>query len=185
MQESLIAKRYANALLEQTENKAELNVYEKTLKTLASALENKGDILSMLFLNPSFSLTEQTEILEKIGAQLKAPKLFMNFLYLLAKKGRLQYLGEIYRSFENALDFKLKRLRATVKTAKNIESKTLLELTKFLEHSMKKPVVTKHMVDADLIAGINIEVGSMTFDKTVKKQLAAMQRFLINEGRAV
>ena len=136
--------------------------------------------LYALLRNPQLEPGAKASILgELIG---DADELVRNFLRLLVEKGRIGEIAEIGREFEH--------LCAEAEGVLNVELTTAVELSevdakaivKRIEDSSGRKVDATRTVDAGLVGGIVLQVGSMRLDASVRGRLERLRRQLITRS---
>lgn len=178
---SNVARRYAQAFFKVA---GEENRYEELYRELfgfARLLEENKD-LRAFFVNPIFSRTEKTEVLETIVGKTGLSALTANFLKILTDKGRIGLVGAVAESYRAMMDEALGRISVAVTTAHPLSATLAAALKESMKEATGKEVELAVRQDAGLIGGIVVKVGDKVFDGSVKTQLVAM-RNLLGEGR--
>jgi F-type H+-transporting ATPase subunit delta len=175
MQEGTVGRRYARALAQALEGAGEdrLTKIEEQLSALGKALDRRsGDAsLRQAMFNPSFSSTQRRAILSEVAKAHQFDEVTTNFLLLLVDKERLGQLPSIAMAFRNEVDAKIGRVRATIVTAKPLDTRELSALVAGLEKKTGKKVAPDVEIDASVIAGVQARIGGFVYDATVRAQL--------------
>ena len=184
MQEGTIGRRYARALAQAVAGDgdarpkaAQLQKVEEELRELAALFLQKGDLRESM-LNPSFSIEQRREILKQVaeGAQLSTETRVV--LDLLVQGDRLRQLPAIARAFQEEVDERTGRVRATVSSAKALDTATMNQVVQALEKKTGKAVLAEAKVDPSLIAGVSARIGGIVYDSTVRSHLERLRQQL-------
>jgi F-type H+-transporting ATPase subunit delta len=89
----------------------------------------------------------------------------------LVEKERVPQLPSIARAFRSEVDERIGRVRATVTTARALDSKQLMEIVQGLEKRTGKKVLPDVEIDESVLAGVRVKIGGFVYDSTVKSQL--------------
>jgi ATP synthase F1 delta subunit len=185
MQEGTIGRRYARALAlalvgdtgDAKAKAGQLQKVEEELRDLAALFLQKGDLREAM-LNPSFSIEQRREILKQVseGAALSTETRVV--LDLLVQGDRLRQLPAIARAFQEEVDERTGRVRATVSSAKPLDAATMQQVVKALEKKTGKAVLAEAKVDPSLIAGVSARIGGIVYDSTVRSHLERLRQQL-------
>lgn len=172
MSGNIVARRYAKALFSvgQKQGAAELDTYGKQLATLASALEQSPEALRF-FKNPVFSVEEKKTVLGQIAGALGLEKSLVNFVNLLADKGRLDSIPEIASDFGAMLDEKSGIVSGKLVTAIDLSDARKVELKERLEKQTGKKLVLDFATDAEILGGVVLQIGDSVLDASLRAQL--------------
>jgi len=124
---------------------------------------------------------EKTAILDRtLGGS--ASKLFLNFLKVVAKHGRLDILRDIRRQARDLLDQRLGRVPVTVTTATELNPDTLQSLTGALKQLIGGDPVITASVEPETIGGIVVRVGDTIYDASILTQLKNVRQQMIDRS---
>jgi F-type H+-transporting ATPase subunit delta len=107
-----------------------------------------------------------------------------NLIAMLAERNRLALLPDIVRWYDTYLDAEVGRARITIRSATPLgvsEKNELVELARRL--TGRREIVATTEVDADLLAGVVLDVGGTVYDGSVRAQLARLTKDM-GEGGA-
>lgn len=175
----LLARRYANALFDLAKEKNAVDAVSADLATLSKAAETPS--FDNLLNNPLISSEKQRKALEGLAASMKLSDTTQKFIAVLTKNRRLPLLLGAAEAFE-ALSRAHRgesAVQVTSATALKPEQKTAIQ--KSLESKLKTKVTLTEKVDASLIGGIVVKVGSRLLDMSIKGKL---QRLASSQKRA-
>lgn len=167
-------KRYAKALFELAQEKnVSLNA---SLEAMASVLNDNTDLQAFLS-SPAATNAQKGELLATMAKEAKADDLLVNFLALLAEKGRSELLADVifwYQGMERAANGVV---QARVESAASLTDAQRKEITSFVKANTEgtKEVLLEESVDASLIAGVKVNVAATEFDATVRGKLNGLR----------
>jgi F-type H+-transporting ATPase subunit delta len=174
---TIVAKRYAKALVELSHEK---NLVEKTrtdLTDFAAAVDGQ-ELLQKLFSSPAFTPDAKKAVIGDLSAKLGLQQTTKRFIEHLAEAGRIRYFRDVQQAFEELLADRQNRARAHVTTATPLGSGESAEIKKKLEAITGKQVEIDAKVDPALIGGARAQIGSVIYDGTIKNQLGKMREKL-------
>ncbi|MEE9347446.1 MAG: F0F1 ATP synthase subunit delta [Robiginitomaculum sp.] len=171
---SQAAGRYALALLDLAEESKSLKSVEKSVKALKSMIAGSGDIQAMIA-SPVFATDDKVAALTALAAKAKLHKDVGNFVGLVAKNHRAAELPSIIDAFEKLVAKKRGTSSAVVTSAKKLTPAQLKSLKANLKKSIGKDVVIETKVDADLLGGFIVKIGSRLYDSSLKTKLDGLK----------
>lgn len=180
---SAVGKRYARAAVLATEDEGGL----KEVDALASGLGRFAGLLRAsaalqeLMDNPALK-DDQAKTLEAVMAKLDLSTHAAALLRLLAERSRMGQLGEIVTQVEAMADDKAGRLRARVLSPMPLTDAQIKRVGAALERRLSSAVVVTVEVAPELIGGLVCQVGDLTLDSSVRKQLQHLKEKLLRPG---
>ncbi len=175
----IIAKRYANALVQLAEKKNTIDKTKADLATFTSAVDSLP-ALQKLFASPVFTPENKKAVIQELSAKLGMQPATQRFVEHLAETGRIRYVRDMNEAFLEILSERTNRAMARLTTASAISPADLAEIKKKLEALTGKQVDIDAEVDASLIGGAKAQIGSTVYDGTIKNQLDKMRTQLMN-----
>ncbi len=174
-----IAKRYARALVELSEEKKSI---DKTRADFAAFIGAVDAVPAMqkLFASPIFTPENKKAVIKDLSGKLNMQATSQRFVEHLAETGRIRYIKDVYQAFLDILAEKQNRALARVTTAVSLNNGDLADIKKKLEVLTGKQVDVDSKVDATLIGGALAQIGSVIYDGTIKNQLNKMRNQLVN-----
>jgi F-type H+-transporting ATPase subunit delta len=169
-----VAGRYATALFE-------LALEEKALEQVADDLNRFGealdafDDLARMVKSPAFSAEEQGKALAAILEKLKIERLTRNFLLLVAKNRRLFATSDMIRAFRAMLARHRGEASATVTAASKLTESQVTALKQALKAALGKDIMLEEKVDAGLLGGLVVKVGSRMVDTSLRTKLNSLK----------
>jgi F-type H+-transporting ATPase subunit delta len=170
-----LAGRYATALFELASESNALDAVANDLARLQNLLTGSKD-LARLVRSPVFSREDQGKAIEAVLARLGVNLLTKNFVALLAQKRRLFALSGIVAAFETLLANKRGQVSAEVVSAQPLKPEQRTALAGTLKDALKRDVHISERVDATLLGGLIVKVGSRQIDSSLKSKLVRLER---------
>jgi F-type H+-transporting ATPase subunit delta len=165
-----VAGRYANALFDlATEEKS----VAETGVTLASflAMIEESDDLRRLMSSPVFRTEDQMAAIDAIAAKTKMSGMALNFIKLMGQNRRLAAVPGAIAGYQALVAQSRGEVTAEVTSAEKLSAKQLADLKTALKASMGSDVVLSTKIDASLLGGLIVKVGSRMMDNSLKTKL--------------
>jgi len=180
MSEFVISTRYANALMEISEEK---NSFERTMEDMEfvnNTLLNSKELKNVLQ-NPIISSKKKSTILEEIFSSHISEGV-KNFLELIVNKGRENILLEISNRFLELCDEKLNRTKVQISSAIELSDEQKENIAKKLEEITNKKIISEYKIDNSIIGGFKARFGDTVIDASVKHQLELLKKKLFEQN---
>ncbi|HEY6565687.1 MAG TPA: ATP synthase F1 subunit delta [Pirellulaceae bacterium] len=133
--------------------------------------------------NPRLPAERKIELLDRVLDQRAMVEL-QRFLKVVARKGRLDCLREMYESARQLWNSQQGVVEVKVSTAHPLDGKTRAHIEQSLTQALKSAVEIRSHVDPDLIGGIAIRVGDQVYDGTVSRRLQRMATDAVEQAVA-
>jgi F-type H+-transporting ATPase subunit delta len=169
-----VAGRYATALFELALEQQALDQVAADLNRFNEALDAFDDLLRLVK-SPVFSAEEQGRALAAILKELKIEGLTRNFLLLAAKNRRLFATPDMTRAFHAMLARHRGEIGATVTAASKLTESQVTALRQALKAALGKEVMLEQRVDAGLLGGLVVKVGSRMVDSSLRTKLNSLK----------
>ncbi|MBI5464225.1 MAG: F0F1 ATP synthase subunit delta [Ignavibacteriales bacterium] len=181
MSQVRIAYRYAQALMSAAEESKQIDAIVADVELLRKTIQASRELF--LFLkSPIIKREKKRDILKKLFEK-KVQPMAVEFLELLAEKGREEVLPEIINEFFRLHDERRGVVNVQVVGAADFTREQTQTLERKLAAYTKKTVKLAFNIDKEVRGGFVAQVGDTVFDGSVKRQLELMrQRFA--EGTA-
>ena len=177
---SMVAERYAKALLSLAIAADAVEQYQNELEAVSQTYEEENG-LSAFLLAPQKNLEAKKTVLVKLF-QAKVSDNILRFLLLLLEKGRVEFLPDICCAYVRMADEYRNVLNITVTSAFPLEKAQIDEIGKTFQAVYHGPSVKITVnTDASLIGGVKVTVGDAVYDGTVKGKLSKMTSTLIQQ----
>lgn len=170
-----VAQRYASALFELALEGGALDAVSADLDALEGVIAGSDD-LGRLVRSPVFTSDEQvraiTAVLDKIGIG----GLAANLVKVAAKNRRLFSVPDMIKGYRVLLAAHRGETRAEVTSAEALKPEHVAALKDALSGAAGgKDVIVETKVDASLIGGLIVKIGSRMIDASLKTKLATLK----------
>jgi ATP synthase F1 delta subunit len=168
-----IADVYARALFEVARENDVLDRVHDELGEFADALDEDRNLQVFLF-SPYFSSEEKKDGVRRIVSD--ADERTLNFLELLAERHRMPALFRIRRIFDSMWAEENKLLPVTVTSAVELDEELVNSIGERIEEQTERRVELSSKVDPDVLGGLQVRVGNMVLDATVRNRLEQLRK---------
>ena len=175
-----VASRYARALVDVVlapSDAAEPDRVRRDLRGFEQVLA-ASDELSVALESPSISRPRKRAVIARLARLLTLSGVATNFLLVLIDHRRTPELSGILDAFDKLLDERRGILQVEVVSASRLEQRQQDDLERRLESMTGKTIGLNLKVDADLVGGLVVRLGSTVYDGSVRGQLEAIGRQL-------
>ena len=170
-----LAAVYAKALLGATERVGNTEAVLEELETLLSEVFQQLPKLENALTSPRVGQEEKLRLLElAIGSRVSQS--LLDFLKVLARRGRLDCLRAITRAARQQLNEIRGRVEVTLVTAEPLGEDSTRQAAERLQTALGQEIDLSTSVDPDLIGGAIVRVGDTIFDGSVINRLEQMRR---------
>ena len=168
-----IAEVYARALFEAARDSDVLDRVHDELGQFADALDESRELQVFLF-SPYFSSDEKKDGVRRIVSD--ADERLLNFLELLAERHRMPTLFRIRRILDRMWAEENKLLPVTVTSAVDLDESLVQDIGRSIEEQTGRRVELSSKVDPDVLGGLQVRVGNMVLDATVRNRLEQLRK---------
>ncbi len=168
-----LAGRYASALFDLASEAGNISSVESDLENLGSALSESAE-LRALIRNPEVSRSQLAKVMAGLAQALGLSDLTANFLGVLADNRRAGDLPAMIRAFTAIAAAQRGEVNAEVASAHELSDAQLAELEKKLRAREGRTVKLKSRVDADLLGGLVVTIGSQRIDTSIRTRLNSL-----------
>ncbi|HUK31091.1 MAG TPA: ATP synthase F1 subunit delta [Candidatus Acidoferrum sp.] len=175
-----IADRYASALLDVAQTQGSAERVKSSLDDFAAEIVESSDLRHFLE-NPAVSRDAKRGVLAKLLTRLGASPIMSNFLNVIVDHRRAGILPEIAEAYAARLNERLGIAIASVSSAAELSAQEKARLVHGLESTTGKKIEAQYAVDATLLGGAVVRIGSVIYDGSIKEQLRRMEASLAVE----
>ena len=169
--------RYAVALFSLCkESKTNIGI-EKHVLNLVEILKSDNGLNSFLR-NPTFSSSDQENVFKTVSKKLKLPQHLHNTICLMIRKGRGYDLVNFCEDFLRLSSASKNELIVSIRTAKKVSDLKIEQIKKSIEEITKRVVRLEAENDPNIIAGLELKVGSFLFNSSINSKLESMKNIL-------
>jgi F-type H+-transporting ATPase subunit delta len=173
----VVARRYANALLELGTESGQLDALVEEMSEVASVYETSAELRESLE-NPLFPHTVKKGILTELATTIGLSQTARNALQLLSDRRRMRALPGIARLLREMSDKKKGVLRAEVVTAAPLSDAYYARLQQQLEKMTGKKVALDRREDPSILAGVVTRIGDTVYDGSLSTRLQEIKHAL-------
>ena len=169
--------RYALALFSLCKEGKNIKEVEENVHQFLEILKSDNGLNDFLR-NPTFSSGDQENVFMKISKILKLPQHLHSTICLMIKKGRGYDLVNFSEDFLKLCSVSKNELVVRIITAKKLSNIKVSEIKKFIEKITQRVVKLEAENDPDIIAGLELKVGSFLFNSSINSKLDNMKNIL-------
>ena len=176
----IAARRYAKALMDIGVDRGTYQQYAGELGMIQATVQ-KAPLLKATLLNRSFSNRSKRDLMRKVFEGEDFSDVMINFIGLLVKHDRVQYLPLIIKHYGDLIDEFEGRVRVSVCSVYPLDAEEVSALKTSLEGTLNKKTVVENTIDQTLIGGIVLKLNNMLIDSSVRSQLRRLGEILRKE----
>lgn len=176
-----VAERYAAALFDLARDENALDAVAGDLTNFQALLDESED-LTRLVRSPVFSADEQTRAVTAVLDKAGIKGLAANLIKVAAANRRLFAVPEMIVAYRRMLSKERGEIFASVTSAEPLSDSQVAALKAALKDAMGKDVLLDQKVDAALIGGLIVQVGSRMIDTSLRTKLNAMKYAMKEAG---
>jgi F-type H+-transporting ATPase subunit delta len=166
---------YAEALLEATQEKKQLDPVRTQFEDFAAAVAGSDELRGFLR-NPQLEPEAKRGALEDLLEG--SDELFLNFIRLLVEKDRIAELEDVYDEWTRLLARLERILELELQTAVELSDQEAAKVVEQIEKASGRKVIASRTVDPDLIGGLVVQAGSVRLDASVRGRLEQLREEL-------
>jgi|SRR5262245_6596297 len=169
---AVVARTYARALFEAAQDEGRIEPVRDELVAFVQAVDEVPE-LRALIRNPELDPPTKAAALDAVLEG--ADELVRNFLRVVTEKGRASQLGEIAREYEALVAAEEKILSVELTTAYELSDEDAAAIVKQIEQASGQRVEAARTVDANLIGGLVLKIGSLEVDSSIQGRLERLR----------
>ena len=181
MSVQIVARRYAQALLELGVEQAAVDKIADDFEAVGQAFETSHDLRNALE-NPLVAHEAKKAVMIELCDQIGASPITKNALLLLVDRRRTKTLPYIARYLRELADVRKGIVRAEVTTAVALSDAYYERLRAQLEKMTGKRVVVDKRTDPTLVAGVVTRIGDRIFDGSLRTRLQTLRDALLPQA---
>ena len=178
MSVSIVARRYAQALLELGVEGGMLDRLVEELGTVAAAWDTSPELRNALE-NPLVDHAMKKAVMTELSEQIGATSVTRHALMLLVDRRRTKTLPYVAQFLRELADARKGVVRAEVTTAVALGDAYYARLQTQLEKMTGKKVVVERKTDETLIAGVVTRIGDRILDGSLRTRLQSLKDSLM------
>ncbi len=173
----LIEKRYARALFELAISENSLDQMEQEAKLMLEAFKCDNEFVSVIT-HPQVTFSEKISLIESIFKGNVSDDLIGLFYVMFKKNREAQALSVLEQFLKNVMEHK-RIVIAEIFSAIELTENQIRQISEKLSKNLNKTVEAVVNVDPTLIGGLRILVDGHIIDNSIKAQLEAMKKSLL------
>lgn len=177
----LMAKRYAVALIDLSEEDKSTKTILSDLSALADIINENDDVKKMIR-SPLIHADQKSAVLNNIGAKLGFSALTSNFINVLVANSRLYAVEDVIKAYQEEVAERNGEALAHVESAIALDDDQMKELNESLSKSLNKKIQLHSTVNPDLLGGLVVRVGSKMIDTSLRTKLVNMKMTMKEVG---
>ncbi len=178
MKEQIIAKAYAQSLVELSEE-LKLDLAGE-LTTLNEAINKSNDLETLLFLDV-FTAEEKLSVLDVVMGKLNLSQITKNFMQFLIQEKRIGLMPMIFKNVIVIDDHKKGFLRGTIEgSEESIPSDVKEKLKSYLQQKLGREAILEYKKNENVSAGYRVTVEDLQLDASLENQLEKFKESVLN-----
>lgn len=169
-----LAERYATALLDLADQAKKLDAVADDLRGLKALIGESGDLRSLLR-SPLYDRDEKRAAMDRILAEAGVDDLTRRFVLVVADNRRLFALPRMIDGYLAELARRRGEVTARVTAARKLDQDQLKTLQQAIDKVVGGKAKIEMKVDAALLGGLVVRVGSRMIDGSIKGKLDRLQ----------
>ena len=165
------ARRYADAAFEIGLTDGTLEVWERDLATLRTALGDEQ--LRRLVEHPAVPFAEKEKVLRQVAKNVTAEPL--SLALLMVRRGRPGAIDAMVDRFAELVRRERGISLAEVRTARPLDDAQRTAITQRLRELTGDKIEMNEVVDDALIGGISVRIGDRLYDASVRSRLERLR----------
>lgn len=143
------------------------------------ALLGESVPLRQVLENPSIPSDRKLAVLDAIAQRMGMARQVRNFIAVLTDHRRLPLLAEVLKHVEQELNDRMGIADAEVRSARDLSDAEKKQLESEVAKLTGKRVRARYQLDASLLGGAVVQVGSAIYDGSVNGQLERIREQLV------
>jgi F-type H+-transporting ATPase subunit delta len=177
MQETTVARSYADALFDLAEAAGELQPYAGQLAQIAELVESERDF--RLFLEtPRIEPSVKKRTIRDVFEGHVADRL-LRFLLVLIDNRRARVLPEIAREYTAMVDEHFGRLEVEITLAAEPDEALEQDLRQRLGRMLDREILPRYRINPRILGGVIVRVGDRIMDGSVRRRLQGLRRRML------
>ncbi len=174
---SAVLGKYARSLAEIVFEEKIEEAVTGDLKTYREIFRAVPDLLQALD-SPALPRETKIKLLSELAARYPVNPVTSNFLHVLLQNNRIRYFQEVFDIYIKSVNEHRGVISALVTAAAPLNQQEVKDIEDRLAAMMQKMVKVEIRTDASLLGGITVQIGSTSFDGSIRTRLAEIRRRL-------
>lgn len=181
MSQTIVAKRYADALFQLAEENELTSQFIEELNVVKSVFEQNKKLPTLLA-SPNATIAEKTALIDAAFASVHIH--IKNGLKIMVERKRSNVILPMIEAFINIYNDKNDIAYAVVSSVRELSSGELSNVeTTFKRLLNKKALFIENKVDKSLLGGLRIRIGNTIYDGTLSNKLKRIEQNLLTANK--
>lgn len=178
MKGTLVASRYAKALLDLSIDNNSLEKVKNDMVELSEICSESKDFSNLLN-NPIIHASKKVEIFKALFNGKMEP-ISLDFMALITKNSRASFIPTIANSFISQYKTHKGIVDVLLTSAQPLDANTKANILEKIKTSVKGEIVLEEKIDPSLIGGFIVKIEDKQIDSSVSSQLTNLKNILLN-----
>jgi F-type H+-transporting ATPase subunit delta len=183
MTTSVVANRYARALMELASESGQISLVAQQLRQAADAYLSSEELRSVLG-DPTLEDEKRAAVIAAIGQRLGLNALVQNTLGVLLVRGRMTALPDVAQRLMELADEQAGLVQASVASATPLSDSQLQSLKGELERLTGCKIALERRHEPNLLAGVVARVGDHVIDASLRGRFQELEQKLLDNPNA-
>ncbi|WLR48925.1 F0F1 ATP synthase subunit delta [Halobacillus litoralis] len=181
MSETVVAKRYAQALFQLAQERKKVEQIGEELRTVREVLRGNPSVYTFLK-HPKITTEDKKRVFSNSFQGMTTEVL--NTLNLIVDRHREDLIIDMISEFLTKIDNQKGIAEATVYSVRELSDDEKQQISKtFAPKVEKQSLNITNIIDSSLLGGIRVKIGNRIFDGSVSGKLHRMERELVSNKR--
>lgn len=177
MSETVVAKRYAEALFQLGNEKAVLEQFVEELQTVKEVFEKNSKLYTILE-HPRIAKTRKQQFLDEVFQSLNTD--IVNTLKILVERHRIMITPSMIEHFIYLYNDAKGIAEATVYSVRKLSNPERQALVaSFVKRFNKSTFDIHNIVDPSLVGGVKIRIGNTIYDGSISGKLKRIKQNIV------
>ncbi len=180
MIETMIAERYARALISLAQDKGveAIDRFASEIEKFCKLCDDTAELLPTLS-DRYHDLFARERIVAEIATQSGFDETIKNFLKLLVHKGRINLIHVVATEYVKLAHLAQGRLVMTVVSAQNLAEPLYQSNQEMFAKKFQKTMVLKKQILPEVLGGVRVHIGDRVYDSTVSHQIDKVKQSML------
>lgn len=173
-----VAIRYSESLFDLAVEEDKVEQYSTDIELVDEVLNDPK--ITRFFSHVQIKDEDKISLIDKSFKGQVSPYV-LNFLKVLVKKRRFNYLNEIIKSFKEQTNEYLGIEEGFVYSSYPLEDEQVKKLEEAMSKKLDKTVKLEAKVDESLIGGIKVEINNRVYDDSIKNKVSQLKKQILRK----
>lgn len=178
---SLIAKKYANALFEMSKEASCIQKSYDDLVFVVETITTNEDLKKFIY-SPLIKKEDKKDVIDRLFS-IQIDKPCLDFLKMLADCGRIDVIEEISNQFTKVFDEENNIVKPIITSAVELNEEQKQNIVSKLRSKLSKNIQPEYVINPNIIGGLIIDIDDRTIDFSLKSKFDNMHKQLTKGNR--